>query len=83
LEHLVHAIVSALSGNAKAFYEKEFDFFHKITGISGAIRKFPKGPERREACLKELEKIEIQEGCYLPSNPEVPQNYAYMPQNEI
>jgi phosphatidylinositol 4-kinase len=62
--------VSSLSGNAKEFYEKEFAFFDKVTSISGEIRKFPKGPERKKACLDELAKIEVQQGCYLPSNPE-------------
>jgi phosphatidylinositol 4-kinase len=70
LEALISSIVSALSGNAKEFYEKEFSFFDKVTSISGEIRKFPKGPERKKACLDELAKIEVEQGCYLPSNPE-------------
>ncbi|CAL8078131.1 unnamed protein product [Orchesella dallaii] len=70
LESLIKSIVSSLSGNAKNFYEKEFSFFEKVTGISGEIRKYPKGPERKNACLQELSKIEVQQGCYLPSNPE-------------
>ncbi|KAF7274503.1 hypothetical protein GWI33_012847 [Rhynchophorus ferrugineus] len=70
LESLVSSIVSDLSGPAKMFYEREFDFFEKITAISGEIRPYPKGPERRQACLKALSKIKVQPGCYLPSNPE-------------
>ncbi|CAH1999014.1 unnamed protein product [Acanthoscelides obtectus] len=70
LESLVNSIVTDLSGPAKSFYEREFDFFDKITSISGEIRVFPKGPERRKACLEALSRIKVQPGCYLPSNPE-------------
>ncbi|XP_050307106.1 phosphatidylinositol 4-kinase alpha isoform X2 [Anthonomus grandis grandis] len=70
LESLVNTIVGELSGPAKKFYEREFDFFDKITSISGEIRPFPKGPERRKACLEALSRIKVQPGCYLPSNPE-------------
>lgn len=70
LESLVNSIISGLSGPAKRFYEREFDFFGKITAVSGEIRGFPKGPQRKKACLDELRKIEVQRGCYLPSNPE-------------
>lgn len=70
LESISNSIVSDLSGPAKLFYEREFDFFDKITSISGEIRPFPKGPERRRACLDALSRIKVQSGCYLPSNPE-------------
>ena len=59
-----------ISGPAQKFYEREFDFFGKITDISGEIRPFPKGAERKKACLEQLAKIVVQPGCYLPSNPE-------------
>lgn len=70
LEALSNSILSELSGPAKLFYEREFDFFDKITSISGEIRPYPKGPERKRACLDALSKIKVQPGCYLPSNPE-------------
>nr|CAH7716979.1 unnamed protein product [Callosobruchus chinensis] len=70
LESLVTSILTDISGPAQSFYEREFDFFDKITSISGEIRNFPKGPERRKACLEALSRIKVQPGCYLPSNPE-------------
>ncbi|XP_074027148.1 phosphatidylinositol 4-kinase III alpha isoform X2 [Leptinotarsa decemlineata] len=70
LESITNSIVGDLSGPAKLFYEREFDFFDKITNISGEIRPFPKGAERKKACLEALSKIKVQPGCYLPSNPE-------------
>ncbi|KAF5285205.1 hypothetical protein FQR65_LT13320 [Abscondita terminalis] len=70
LEVLSNKILQSLSGPAKLFYEREFDFFDKITNISGEIRSYPKGAERKRACLEALAKIQVQAGCYLPSNPE-------------
>jgi len=43
LDALVTSIVNSLSGKARDFYRREFDFFNKITQISGEIRPFPKG----------------------------------------
>ncbi|BFZ04518.1 hypothetical protein BsWGS_07556 [Bradybaena similaris] len=70
LEEMMTKITQQLSGTALKFFEREFDFFEQITKISGHIRQFPKGRERKQACLEALSKIELQEGCYLPSNPE-------------
>jgi phosphatidylinositol 4-kinase len=70
LENLIESILTSLSGPAKKFYEREFNFFEKITAVSGDIRPFPKGAERKKACLEQLSKIAVQPGCYLPSNPE-------------
>lgn len=67
---MTKSIVASLSGPAKAFYEREFDFFSKITNISGEIRPYPKGAERKKACLEALKKIKVTPGCYLPSNPD-------------
>ncbi|CAG0882290.1 unnamed protein product [Darwinula stevensoni] len=70
LNHLIQEIVDNSSGDARQFYEREFDFFNRITSISGQIKQYPKGPERKKACLEALSKVEVQPGCYLPSNPE-------------
>lgn len=69
LEQIISSIVGSLSGPAKDFYEREFDFFGKVTAISGEIRHFSKA-ERKEPLLKAIKRIELQTGCYLPSNAE-------------
>ena len=38
LENLIEQMKKALSGSALQFYEREFDFFHKITDISRLIK---------------------------------------------
>ncbi|XP_017062942.1 phosphatidylinositol 4-kinase alpha isoform X1 [Drosophila eugracilis] len=70
LDQLSQSIIASFSGAAKRFYEREFDFFGKITAVSGEIRSFAKGIERKNACLAALSRIKVQGGCYLPSNPE-------------
>lgn len=70
LESITASIVNSLAGCSKEFYEREFDFFGKVTAISGEIRPYPKGPERKKALLNCIANIEVQLGCYLPSKPE-------------
>eukprot|EP00094_Tigriopus_californicus_P003842 TCALIF_03698-PA protein Name:"Similar to PI4KA Phosphatidylinositol 4-kinase alpha (Homo sapiens)" AED:0.07 eAED:0.07 QI:1/0.8/0.75/0.93/0.86/0.93/16/174/2161 len=64
------AIVDGLSGTAQRFYRREFEFFRKITAVSGKIKDFEKGHPRKAACIKALQEISVSHGCYLPSNPD-------------
>ena len=38
--------------------------------MSAEIKPFPKGQQRKDACLRALRTIDVVKGCYLPSNPE-------------
>lgn len=43
IENLEKTMLANLSGPAKQFYEREFDFFGKVTNISAIIKPYPKG----------------------------------------
>ncbi|XP_065322836.1 phosphatidylinositol 4-kinase alpha-like isoform X1 [Gordionus sp. m RMFG-2023] len=70
LDYIMFQMTEHFSASSKPFYEREFQFFTQITNVSAVIRPYPKGKERKEACLKALKKIKTKPGCYLPSNPE-------------
>ena len=38
LENLIERIGGSVSGKAREFFKREFDFFEKVTSISGTIR---------------------------------------------
>ncbi|KAJ1309818.1 hypothetical protein OPQ81_006583 [Rhizoctonia solani] len=72
LDRMREMVVASLSGEARAFYEREFKFFHEVTSISGKLKPFIKKtkPEKKAKIDEEMAKIKVEEGCYLPSNPD-------------
>lgn len=72
LDKVLAALVESFSPEDRDFYVREFDFFNKVTGISGTLRpliKRPK-PEKKQKIEEELRKIQVDVGVYLPSNPD-------------
>lgn len=62
-------IVDSFSPKALDIYQREFDFFDKVTSISGKLFPLPK-EERRAGIRRELENIEMQgDDLYLPTAP--------------
>lgn len=72
LDNVMDALIKSFSKEDKDFYEREFDFFGKVTGISGTLKPFIKKPkpEKKAKIEEELRKIELDVGVYLPSNPD-------------
>ncbi|KAM0721899.1 hypothetical protein Q7P37_002824 [Cladosporium fusiforme] len=72
LDKVTTGLVSSFSKEDKSFYEREFDFFGRVTGISGTLKPFIKSPkpEKKAKIEEELRKIQVESGVYLPSNPD-------------
>ncbi|KAG8368260.1 hypothetical protein BUALT_Bualt15G0026800 [Buddleja alternifolia] len=60
-------IINGFNAKARDVFEREFDFFDKVTSISGVLYPLPK-EERRAGIRRELEKIQMQgDDLYLPT----------------
>uniref|UniRef100_A0A1D1Y4R9 1-phosphatidylinositol 4-kinase n=1 Tax=Anthurium amnicola TaxID=1678845 RepID=A0A1D1Y4R9_9ARAE len=60
-------IIDGFNPEARDVFQREFDFFDKVTSISGVLFPLPK-EERRAGIKRELEKIEVEgEDLYLPT----------------
>lgn len=49
LDRMTYLVVDSLSGEARAFYDREFGFFNEVTSISGKLKPFIKKtrPEKK------------------------------------
>ncbi|XWS39824.1 hypothetical protein CRYUN_Cryun18bG0087700 [Craigia yunnanensis] len=62
-------IIDGFTPKALDLFRREFDFFDKVTSISGVLFPLPK-EERRAGIRRELEKIQMEgEDLYLPTAP--------------
>lgn len=67
---LKQTIVDKFNPAQKEFYEREFSFFKDITQISAKIKDGSLADgSRKKKCMKEIGKVKMVDGCYLPSNP--------------
>lgn len=71
LDRMVRSIVCNFSIPALDFYEREFSFFREAMDISANLQPYLKKSEteKKAKIAEELGKITIEEGVYLPSNP--------------
>ncbi|XP_039047721.1 phosphatidylinositol 4-kinase alpha 1-like isoform X2 [Hibiscus syriacus] len=62
-------IIDSFTPKALDVFQREFDFFDKVTSISGVLFPLPK-EERRAGIRRELEKIQLEgDDLYLPTAP--------------
>ncbi|XP_071741592.1 phosphatidylinositol 4-kinase alpha 1-like [Rutidosis leptorrhynchoides] len=62
-------IIDGFNPKARDIFRREFDFFEKVTSISGVLYPLPK-EERRDGIRRELEKIQLDgDDLYLPTAP--------------
>ncbi|GAA96782.1 uncharacterized protein L969DRAFT_97129 [Mixia osmundae IAM 14324] len=71
-DRLIESIASSLSGEARDFYEREFEFFNTVTSISKKLQPLIKKskPEKKAKIDEEIAQIVVDQGVYLPSNPD-------------
>ncbi|KAJ3513745.1 hypothetical protein NLJ89_g2774 [Agrocybe chaxingu] len=72
LDSMTNVVVRSLSGESRAFYDREFSFFNEVTSISGKLKPYVKKtkPEKKAKIDEEMAKITVDVGVYLPSNPD-------------
>lgn len=62
-------IIDSFTPEARDLFQRQFDFFDKVTSISGVLFPLPK-EERRAGIKRELEKISVDgDNLYLPTDP--------------
>ncbi|CAI1595660.1 hypothetical protein SEUBUCD650_0L03510 [Saccharomyces eubayanus] len=72
LDRIRERMVSTFSQTHREFYEREFEFFDEVTGISGKLKPYLKKSkaEKKHKIDEEMSTIEVKPDVYLPSNPD-------------
>ncbi|KAH3682753.1 hypothetical protein WICPIJ_006288, partial [Wickerhamomyces pijperi] len=72
LDAVMTEMIASFSAEDRVFYETEFKFFNEVTGISGKLKPYIKKTkaEKKVKIDEEMNKIQLAENVYLPSNPD-------------
>jgi phosphatidylinositol 4-kinase len=72
LDRVVEHMTNHFNPQEKEFYEREFSFFNEVTSISGKLKPYIKKSkaEKKAKIDEEINKIKVDVGVYLPSNPD-------------
>lgn len=72
LDRIQAQMLRNMSDDDLDFYHKEFGFFEKVTSISGKLKPYIKKSkaEKKVKIDEEMSAIVVEEGVYLPSNPD-------------
>lgn len=72
LDEIKETMVKNFTPSDMDYYEKEFSFFNEVTSISGKLKPYIKKTkvEKKVKIDEEMAKIKLEEGVYLPSNPD-------------
>lgn len=60
LDKMIDRVVASLSGDARRFYDREFNFFNEVTDISGKLKPYIKKskPEKKVRTLTCASRVE-------------------------
>lgn len=64
LDDMTARVVNSLSGEARAFYDREFNFFKEVTSISGKLKPFIKKTKPEKKVSRSLTHIWIASNIY-------------------
>lgn len=72
LDEVLDKMISSFDSEEKSFYDREFGFFNTVTSISGKLKPYIKKSkgEKKAKIDEEMDKIKVDVGVYLPSNPD-------------